>query len=61
MNGKLKNFQQAIARTCNGEKPTAYGFIWRYADANEKIPPKHTPVQEAMDFGDSELTPPQAI
>lgn len=35
INGKLKYFQQAIARTCNGEKPNAYGFIWRYADAED--------------------------
>ena len=27
INGKLKYFQQPIARTCNGEKPNAYGFI----------------------------------
>lgn len=35
---KVKYFHQSIALACEGKKPSAYGFLWRYADAEPGVP-----------------------
>lgn len=46
---RFKYFHQAIARACEGKNPSAYGFIWRYADADDMKHPKQTLVHAGIE------------